>query len=29
MDCVNQIINRPGSGPLVDGPDSERADLTG
>ena len=29
VDCVNQIINRPGTGPLVDGPNSERADPSG
>ena len=28
-DCVNQVINRPGTGPLFDGPDAPRADPSG
>jgi hypothetical protein len=28
-DCVNQLIRRPGTGPIVDGPNAGRADPTG
>jgi DDE superfamily endonuclease len=28
-DCVNQVISRPGTGPLFDGPDAPRADPSG